>query len=68
MMNTMNLIVLAAQRIGVAFLLVAGVTLVSCSSTPEPQPEPSKEEVRQDADRFFNKMGQEEGAQPSSQK
>ncbi len=67
-MNAMNLIVLSAQRIGVAFLLVAGVTLVSCSSAPEPQPEPSKEEIRQDADRFFNKMGQDEGAQSSSQK
>ena len=67
-MNAMNVIVLSVQRMGVAFLLVAGVTLVSCSSAPEPQPEPSKEEIRQDADRFFNKMGQEEGAQSPSQK
>ena len=67
-MNTMTVLVLSVQRMGVAFLLVAGVTLVSCSSTPKPQPEPSKEDVRQDADRFFNKMGQEEGAQSSPQK
>jgi hypothetical protein len=42
--------------------------LVSCSSAPEPQPEPSKKEIRQDADRFFNKMEKEEGAQSPSQK
>jgi hypothetical protein len=44
------------------------VILVGCSSAPEPQPEPSKEKVQQDADRFFNKLEQEEGAQSPSQK
>lgn len=44
----------------------AGVMMVGCSSAPEPQPEPSKKEIRQDADRFFQKMGQEEGKTPSS--
>jgi hypothetical protein len=68
MMNAMKLIVLSVQRIGVACLFVAGVFLVGCSSAPEPQPEPSKEKVQQDADRFFNKMGQEESAQSPSQK
>ena len=68
MMNVMNVIVLSVQRMGVACLFVAGVILVGCSSAPEPQPEPSKEKVQQDADRFFNKMEQEEGAQSPSQK
>jgi hypothetical protein len=40
---------------------MAGAMLVGCSSTPEPQPESSKQEIRQDSDRFFQKMGQEEG-------
>jgi len=39
---------------------MAGAMMVGCSSTPEPQPEPSKQEIRQDSDRFFQKMGQEE--------
>jgi hypothetical protein len=60
MMNTMNVLVLCVQRMGVAFLVVAGASLVSCSSTPKPQPEPSKEEIRQDADRFFKKLEKEE--------
>ena len=60
MMHTMNVIALSIQRMGVAFLLVMGVTLVSCSSAPEPQPELSKEEIRQDADRFFEKLEKEE--------
>ena len=68
MMNTMNVIVLSVQRMGVACLFVAGVILVGCSSAPEPQPEPSKEKVQQDADRFFNKLEQEERAQSPSQK
>ena len=59
-MHTMNVIALSIQRMGVAFLLVMGVTLVSCSSAPEPQPELSKEEIRQDADRFFEKLEKEE--------
>lgn len=36
-------------------------TVMGCSSTPESQPEPSKQEIRQDSDRYFQKMGQEEG-------
>ena len=67
-MNTMNVIVLSVQRMGVACLFVAGVILVGCSSAPEPQPEPSKEKVQQDSDRFFNKLEQEERAQSPSQK
>jgi hypothetical protein len=42
-----------------AFL--AGTIMMGCSSTPEPQPAPSKQEIRQDSDRFFHKMDQEEG-------
>jgi hypothetical protein len=45
---------------------MAVAIMVGCSSAPEPQPEPSKKEIRQDADRFFQKMGQEEGKTPSS--
>lgn len=52
----------------VGCLLIAGVFLVSCSSAPLPQPYPSEEDVGQDADRFFQKMGKEEGAQSSSPK
>ncbi|MGI9458012.1 MAG: hypothetical protein ACR2NU_15715 [Aeoliella sp.] len=58
------MIALSIQRMGVAFLLVVGVILVSCSSAPEPQPEPAKKEVQQDADRFFEKMKKEEPASP----
>jgi predicted component of type VI protein secretion system len=68
MMNTMNVIVQLVQRMGVACFFVAAVILMGCSSAPESQPEPSKKEVQQDADRFFNKMEQEEGAQSPSQK
>ena len=67
-MKTIRLMVLFLQRMGLACVLVAGLILVSCSSALEPQPEPSKEDIRQDADRFFQKMEQEEGAQPSSPK
>lgn len=40
--------------------LVAGLYFGGCSSPPEPQPEPSKNEIRQDAEGFFKKMKQEE--------
>jgi hypothetical protein len=45
---------------------IAGAMMVGCSSTPESQPEPSKQEIQQDSDRFFKKMGQEEGKQTPS--
>ena len=38
------------------------VIIWGCSSVPEPQPEPSKKEIRKDADGFFKKMQQEEEA------
>ncbi|GJL58439.1 MAG: hypothetical protein NPIRA03_12960 [Nitrospirales bacterium] len=41
-----------------AFLM--GALMVGCSSTPEPQPDPSKKDIQQDSDRFFKKMSQEE--------
>jgi hypothetical protein len=63
-MNTMTLIGLGIRRMGMACLLLAGMFLVSCSSAPEPQPEPSKKEIRQDADRFFEKLEKEEPASP----
>ena len=46
-------------KIGV-FLMMAGLILWGCSSVPEPKPDPSKKEIRQDADGFFKKMKQEE--------
>jgi hypothetical protein len=64
-MSSINRIVLTAKHLGVAGLIVAGVLLASCSSAPEPQPEPSKKEVQQDADRFFEKMKKEEPQNPS---
>ena len=67
-MKPMQLIAFAIQRMGLSCLLLTGMLVVSCSSAPEPQPEPSKNEVQQDADRFFNKMGQEESAQSPSRK
>ena len=45
---------------------MAGTMMAGCSSTPEPQPEPSKQEMRQDSDRFFQKMGQEENKKTPS--
>ncbi len=59
-MYRMNMITLSISRMGVGFLLVMGVTVGSCSSAPEPQPEPSKKEIRQDTDRFFEKLEKEE--------
>ena len=67
-MNLINRIIFAAKHMGAAGLIVAGVLLVSCSSAPEPQSEPSKEEIRKDADQFFQKMEQQEGAQSPSPK
>lgn len=64
-MNPKQLIGFAIRRMGLVCLLLIGMLVVSCSSAPEPQPEPSKKEVQQDADRFFNKMGQEETAPTS---
>ena len=43
-------------------LWLCSVIIGGCSSGPEPQVEPSKKEIRQDADGFFKKMQQEEGA------
>jgi hypothetical protein len=59
-MNAMKLIGFGVRRTGMACFLLTGMFLVSCSSTPEPQPEPSKKEIKQDSDRFFNKMEKEE--------
>ena len=67
-MNSMTLLGFGFRGLGMACLLLAGIFFVSCSTAPEPQPEPSKKEVQQDADRFFNKMGQEETTPPPSQK
>lgn len=44
-------------------VFLAGAMLVGCSSAPESQSDPSKKDIQQDSDRFFKKMGQEEGQQ-----
>ena len=40
--------------------LSASMWTVACSSTPQPQSTPNKQEIRSDADRFFDKLGEEE--------
>ncbi len=47
-------------------MFLMGAMMVGCSSTPEPQPDPTKKDIQQDSDRFFKKMGQEEGQQTPS--
>ncbi len=42
-------------------VFLMGAMMVGCSSAPEPQSDPSKKDIQQDSDRFFQKMGQEEG-------
>ena len=49
---------------GIALLFLLGMLMIGCSSAPEPQPEPSKKEVQQDSDRFFEKMKKEETSTP----
>jgi hypothetical protein len=44
-------------------VFLVGAMVVGCPSTPESQSDPSKKDIQQDSDRFFNKMGQEEGQQ-----
>ena len=61
-MNMSITINFAMRRMLVAGLLLTGMFAVGCSSAPEPQPEPSKKEVQQDSDRFFEKMKKEEPA------
>ncbi len=61
-MNQMKSRELGVRKI-VPFCLVAGLVM-GCSSAPEPQPEPSKKEVQQDADHFFEKVKKEEAAIP----
>jgi hypothetical protein len=45
---------------------MASVLVWGCSSSPEPQPEASKKEIRQDSEGFFKKMKQEEDAGKSA--
>ena len=63
-MIKMQSVVLEVKGIAMACLILAGMLVVNCSSAPDPQPEPSKNEVQQDADRFFDKMKQEENQSP----
>ena len=44
-------------------VFLMGAMMVGCSSAPEPQSDPSKKDIQQNSDRFFKKMGQEEGQQ-----
>jgi len=63
-MNLMTRIDFGMRRLGIAVVLLVGMILMGCSSTPEPQPEPSKKEIQQDSDRFFEKMKKEESESP----
>ena len=63
-METMKRIGFGGSRMGMVCLFLTGIFLMSCSSAPEPQPEPSKKEVQQDSDRFFEKMKKEETSSP----
>ncbi len=63
-MNLMTRIDYGMRRLGMAVVLLLGMILMGCSSAPEPQPEPSKKEVQQDSDRFFEKMKKEETQSP----
>ncbi len=65
-MHRMQSIDFELKRIAMACLILAGMMLVNCSSAPDPQPEPSKNEVQQDADRFFDKIQEEEHQSPYS--
>ena len=59
----------AASLTRVSFFSVVIIVMTiigGCSSTPEPQPGPSKQEIRQDSDRFFQKMGGEENKKSPS--
>ena len=49
----------------VGLLVVCGFFIGCASSLKEPRSQPSVEEVREDSDRFFNKMEQEEKVQPA---
>lgn len=63
-MNFMARIDYGMRRLGMAVIVLVGTFLMGCSSPPEPQPEPSKKEVQQDSDRFFEKMKKEETQSP----
>jgi hypothetical protein len=65
LMRTMKPISFMSRRMGMLFLILVGMFLVGCSSAPEPQPEPSKKEIQQDSDRFFEKMKKEEPTPPT---
>ncbi|MCA9498054.1 MAG: hypothetical protein KC588_02550 [Nitrospira sp.] len=60
-MNKSEAITQATVIICSVFLM--GGMMVGCSSAPQPQSDPSKKDIQQDSDRFFKKMGQEEGQQ-----
>ncbi len=60
-MNMIALKFFLFRRTGMACCFASALVLVGCSSSPDPEPQPTKEEIRQDADRFFQKMEQEKG-------
>ena len=66
MMLEKNLPVRFFERLALAGVCLAGTILIGCSSAPEPQPQQSKQEIRQDAEGFFHKMEQEEDKQSPS--
>ncbi len=65
-MRPMNVIENSFKKLAAIWGIGMLVVLGGCSSSPEPPPEPSKKEIRQDSDRFFNKMGREESQNPTT--
>ena len=55
--------VITQSTVIICSVFLMGAMMVGCSSAPEPQSDPSKKDIQQDSDRFFKKMGQEEGQQ-----
>ncbi len=64
-MNFANSMFRSMSKVAIflGFLILS--LLGGCSSAPDPPPEPSKQEIRQDSDRFFNKMSKEESQRSS---
>ena len=58
--NRGSLLKMAARVLMGVGLVLSASLMGGCSSPPEGGPDPSKQEIQSDADRFFNKMEKEE--------
>jgi hypothetical protein len=50
----------AGIAVGLMGFALVGASLLGCASKPAPPPSPTKQEVMSDADRFFEKMKEDE--------